>query len=46
MKELSETELKTVQGGGISIGVAAVVTIGIAFLVGVLDGIIRPLKCH
>ncbi len=46
MKELSDTELKSVKGGGISVGVAAVITIGVAFLIGVIDGLVRPLKCH
>lgn len=45
MFELKENDLKSVQGGfG---GWAAVGIIGgIIFLIGVIDGYIRPLKCN
>ncbi len=46
MRELKEEEMKQVKGGGISIGVAALITMGVAFFIGVLDGIVRPLKCN
>ncbi len=46
MKELKEQELKNVKGGGISIGVATLITVGAAFLIGVIDGLVRPLKCN
>ncbi len=43
---LNEDELKTVRGGGIGFGIfAGIVGLG-AFLIGVLDGIMRPLSCH
>jgi len=45
MKEINEKEYKNIDGGitvwgGIGIGAA------IVFLIGVIDGIVRPLKCN
>lgn len=45
MIEVNKEELKNIDGGisvwgGIGIGSAVV------FLIGVIDGIVRPLKCH
>ena len=45
MKSIEEKELKEMNGGISTwgaIGIGALV----AFLVGVVDGIARPLKCH
>ena len=46
MKEINLKDLKEIKGGGISIwggiGIGAVVT----FLIGVIDGFVRPLKCN
>jgi hypothetical protein len=46
MKEITNEELKQLTGGGISvwggIGIGALIT----FLVGVVDGFVRPLKCN
>jgi class IIb bacteriocin, lactobin A/cerein 7B family len=46
MKELTKDELNNINGGGISLGTLALVSLGIAFIVGVVDGYLRPLKCH
>lgn len=46
MKELKEEELMEVQGGGISIGTGLLIFAGITFVIGVVDGIVRPLKCN
>ena len=46
MKKMSDKELMTIDGGGFNIGVATGIVAGVAFLIGVLDGIIRPLKCR
>ena len=43
MKELSVNELSDVKGGGAAIGLAIVA--GITFLIGVIDGFVRPLRC-
>lgn len=44
MITLKEEELKNINGGGFNliIGISAVV----AFIIGLLDGIARPLKCN
>ena len=39
-------ELKEIKGGGMSVGfIASLVGLG-AFLIGILDGIMRPLACN
>lgn len=46
MNILSKQELSQTYGGGIKLGiVAAIVGLG-TFLIGVVDGYIRPLKCY
>ena len=43
---LKNEELKDIKGGGMSFGLlASLVGLG-AFLIGVLDGIMRPLSCY
>ncbi|MBQ9318800.1 MAG: bacteriocin [Bacilli bacterium] len=44
MQELSKDELMEVQGGGYGLGL--LIASGVVFLVGVIDGIVRPLNCH
>lgn len=44
MKELNKKELMKVNGGGWGIGLA--IGAGIIFLIGVIDGYTRPLKCN
>lgn len=46
MKQLNDNELKTINGGGFSIG--AIFAIGglVTFIIGILDGYVRPLKCN
>ena len=46
MKYLNDKELMNVEGGGFSAAIAAGIGAGIAFLIGVFDGIVRPLKCR
>ena len=46
MELLNEYELKQVVGGGISFGLGALIVGGLAFLVSVIDGYVRPLGCH
>ena len=46
MKELEKEELKQIKGGGITLGGLALITIGVVFVIGVIDGIVRPLKCN
>ncbi len=46
MKVLANEELMKVNGGGIGLQIAAgIAAVGI-FLIGVLDGFLRPLACN
>lgn len=44
MKELNKKELMKVNGGGIGLGL--LIGAGIVFLIGAVDGFVRPLKCN
>lgn len=45
MKEINSQELHEINGGShIAIGLA--IAAGITFLIGVIDGFVRPLKCN
>lgn len=46
MKELNKQELLECSGGGFSLGLGLAIAGGIIFLIGVIDGYIRPLACH
>jgi len=42
--ELKDEQLKKINGGGF--GLALLIGAGAVFLIGVIDGYIRPLKCN
>lgn len=45
MKELSVKELNSISGGNhFAIGLA--IAAGITFIIGVIDGYVRPLRCN
>lgn len=45
MKELNSKELHDINGGSqLAIGLAIVA--GITFIIGIIDGYVRPLKCN
>lgn len=46
MKELSQENLKKINGGGISVWGAIAIVTGVVFIVGVIDGFVRPLTCN
>lgn len=46
MIEIQNEELKKINGGGFNVGIAIAIAAGITFIVGVIDGIVRPLNCH
>ena len=46
MINLKEEEMKKIYGGGINIGLLIGIGAGVSFLIGLIDGIIRPLKCN
>lgn len=46
MIKLNKNELMNVNGGDFSIGAGFLIGAGIVFLIGVIDGYVRPLKCN
>ncbi len=44
--KLSNLELSSINGGGISFGVGVCIVAGLAFLAGALDGWMNPIKCR
>ena len=46
MEKLNNKELSQINGGGISFGIGCLIAAGIVFLIGVIDGYMRPLKCN
>lgn len=46
MKKLDNEELKQINGGGFHIGICVAIISGITFLIGAVDGYIRPLACR
>ncbi len=46
MKKINNEELIKCKGGGISFGLGLCIVGGIIFLIGVIDGYIRPLSCN
>lgn len=45
MKKLNDYELKEINGGAIK-AIWAAVPLGITFVIGIIDGFLRPLKCN
>lgn len=46
MKNLTNEELKEISGGGFHFGILAGIVAGVSFIIGVIDGLVRPLKCN
>lgn len=46
MKNLSNNEMKKIDGGGVNVGLLMGIGAGISFLIGLVDGLIRPLRCN
>lgn len=48
VEHIRKEELRSITGGGVStgVGLALAVTAGIVFVIGVIDGYLRPLLCH
>jgi len=46
MNRLSNETMNNITGGAISRAALAAIIAGGVFIVGVIDGLIRPLKCH
>lgn len=46
MKNLNKKEMLEINGGGINFSFWALIGSGIVFMVGLIDGFVRPLKCN
>lgn len=46
MQKINEEELKRINGGGFNIGLGFLIGAGISFVIGLVDGYIRPLACR
>ena len=46
MKKLKKNELVKINGGGISIGFGLLIGAGVVFIIGLIDGFVRPLQCN
>ena len=46
MKKINDEELMNVTGGGFNVGIVAGIAATMAFVIGIFDGIVRPLKCR
>lgn len=46
MNELKKSELMKVNGGGFGLGLGFLVGGLATFIIGVIDGYVRPLKCN
>lgn len=46
MINLNDEELKNIDGGGVNLGLLVGIGAGITFLIGVIDGFMRPLRCN
>ena len=44
--KLAKNELLQVKGGAAKAGVIAGIVSGIVFIIGIIDGFMRPLKCN
>lgn len=46
MRQLNLNEMKEINGGGVNVGLWIGIGAGVTFLIGLIDGLIRPLKCN
>ena len=46
MLKLNDKILKETYGGGLSAGAYAAIAAGVSFIIGIVDGITRPLRCR
>ncbi len=46
MIEINEEEAKEIKGGGISLVAVGAIYAAVTFVIGVIDGFTRPLKCN
>jgi len=46
MKKINQKDLQNIYGGGFNFSIAALIGAGITFLIGLIDGYVRPLACN
>lgn len=46
MKELNKNEMHEITGGGNGVAIGFLIAAGITFVIGIIDGYVRPLKCN
>ena len=46
MKNITDNELKKIDGGGVNFGAIFGIAAGVTFIIGVIDGLFRPLRCN
>lgn len=46
MKKLTKDELMNIEGGALKFGILVGIGAAVTFIVGVIDGFVRPLKCN
>lgn len=46
MNNLEEKELKSINGGAISFGASLLIGGIVTFIIGIIDGFVRPLRCR
>ena len=46
MEKLHKKELVNITGGGVGIGFGLLIGAGVVFIIGLIDGFVRPLKCN
>ena len=46
MKKLEKCEMLEIKGGGLNIGLGLLIGAGIVFIIGLIDGFVRPLPCN
>lgn len=46
MNKLKKEELIKINGGGVSLGFGLLIGAGIVFIIGIIDGFVRPLQCN
>lgn len=46
MKNLTSNEMKKISGGGFNVGLWLGIGAGVSFVIGFIDGLVRPLKCN
>lgn len=45
MKKINQNEMKKINGGGIKVGVVMALGALASFIIGIIDGYIRPIAC-